>query len=83
MKIFVANTDILASEMNINFGLGSQTLTYDTDNRLSTVTDTTSGQVLTFSYNDDDDVTSITDGVNTWTFAYNSDGDVTGVTLTP
>lgn len=83
MKIFVANTDILASEVNINFGLGSQTLAYDSDGRLSTVTDDTSAEVLTFSYNEDDDVTSITDGVNTWTFTYNDDGDVTAVTLTP
>jgi len=63
-------------------------LTYDTNNRLETVTDTSSGRILTFHYNVDGRLTSITGPVTdavpspgTWvTYGHGDNQNLTSVT---
>jgi RHS repeat-associated protein len=63
-------------------------LAYDTNNRLETVTDTSSGRILTFHYNADGQLTSITGPVTdavpspgTWvTYGYDDNQNLTSVT---
>jgi len=74
-------TDILASVANQNWGLNSQTITFNTDGTINTITDTITGVVYTFAYNANKSINTITDGDNTWTFGY-TNGTITSITRT-
>lgn len=81
-RISIGETAV-ASKMNQILGMNSNVIAYDASGRISTLTDSETAEVYTFSYNEDDSIDTVTDGTDTWEFSYDSEGRCTGQTVTP
>lgn len=85
MKIWTPGQTLNAADLNKNFSEANAdkiTVTYDTSDRVATITDTNLSVVYTYTYNDDDQPVTVSDGTTVWTFTYDSAGRLTAITHT-
>lgn len=71
-----------ADKLNQAAGENPCTIAYDSQGRVSTVTDDVTGVVTTITYDSQGRVGSWTDGTNTWAPTYDSQGRITNVAIT-